>query len=85
MPDTTITEVYELDTETQALLDTLFTYHPPNESQIERYQALRQYTKGLAELTHKLAPDSEERTQAILHLRGFLIWANAILAINEAE
>ena len=84
MPDTTITGFYELDPETQALLDNIFTYHPPNESQIQRYQALREHTKGLAELTHKLAPDSEERTQAILHLRAFLMWANASIAINEA-
>ena len=80
-----VTEEYHLDKKSEKILDSLFTHHPPNESQIQRYKAIRLAAKETAKLTVKLAPESEERKQALIHLRAFVMWANASIAINEAD
>jgi len=60
-----------------------FTYHPPKENQINKYQALREYGLNLAELINLLCPDSREKSLAITKLEETIMWANASIARNE--
>jgi hypothetical protein len=70
---------------TSTQLDQLFTYHPPNESQIVRYQDLREKAKELAKLIVDHCPESREASLAITHLQTANMFANAAIAIHEAE
>ena len=60
-----------------------FTYHAPNEDQIERYNILRFDAKELAEQIRDLCPDSRERSLAFTKLEECVMWANAAIARNE--
>lgn len=66
-------------------VEKIFTYHPPKADQIPRYNALRMEAKGLAERIIALTPVSAEQTLAIRKLQECVMWANASIAINEAE
>lgn len=60
-----------------------FTYHPPNELQIEKYQAIRNLSKALAHFINETCPDSREKSLAIANLEQAMMWANASIARNE--
>lgn len=60
-----------------------FTYHPPNEDQVTRYQMLREAAKDLAHLIDELVPDSREKSVAMTNLETSIFWANAGIARNE--
>lgn len=76
-------QIYDIDDQTQARIDNNFTHHPPNESQIKRYQELRRQAKSLSELSCELVPKSRELSVAQTKLEEFVMWVNAGIARNE--
>lgn len=67
----------------QSDLKNRFTYHAPKGHQPERYEALRERAKELAELIVRLCPHSRERSLALTKLQEATMWANASIACNE--
>ncbi len=65
------------------LLKRKFTYHPPKEGQVERYQAIRDKAYELALLIEQEVLPSEERDRSILKLEECVMHANAGIARNE--
>lgn len=61
----------------------IFTYHSPFGDQPERYGAIRESAKGLAELILATVPESRERSLALTNLEQATFWANAGIARNE--
>jgi len=66
-------------------LTQIFTYHKPFGDQSGRYELLRQKAKEFAETVENLCPDSREKSLAITNIQQSVMWANASIAINEAE
>jgi hypothetical protein len=66
-------------------LEKAFTYHPPFGSQVTRFQEIRDKAKEFGLLLAAFTPESVEQSQAFLHLQQVVMWANAAIAINEAE
>lgn len=66
-------------------VDMAFVYHPPTDKQIFRYTVLRKAAKDFGHLIVNLTPVSVEQAQALLHLQQTIMFANAAIAINEAE
>jgi hypothetical protein len=66
-------------------LDNVFTYHRPFGSQPERYVAIREKAKELAALIQSTTPESREQSVALTNVQQAVMWANAAIAINEAE
>jgi hypothetical protein len=64
-------------------LHTNFTYHPPKNTQPERYERIRAGAKELAVLIDLLCPDSREKDTAIMKIEESVFWANAAIARNE--
>ena len=64
-------------------IDNNFTYHPPKEGQQERYVAIREAGKGLANLVIAATPGSREQSLALTKLEEAVMWANAAIARNE--
>ena len=62
-----------------------FTYHAPKGTQQARYQDLRAKAKELADLIQIHTPPSRESSLALTNLQQAVMWANASIAINEAE
>lgn len=60
-----------------------FTHHPPNETQIPRYEELRATARELAFNIVELTPTSREQALALTHLEQAVMWANAAIARNE--
>lgn len=60
-----------------------FTYHEPKPGQVERYKAIRDKGKELAELLDSECPDSREKSLAFTKLEESVMWANASIARNE--
>ncbi|MEO8647758.1 MAG: hypothetical protein ABI539_01190 [Acidobacteriota bacterium] len=68
---------------TQEQIDNNFIYHPPKEGQPERYQALRDKAKELAEMINDFCPESREKSVAFTQLETAIFWANASIARND--
>lgn len=66
-------------------LETRFTYHPPNESQRERYEYIRRLFHSLAMEIVALAPDSRERSDALTQLEHSMYQVNAAIARRETK
>jgi len=64
-------------------IDKIFTYHPPKNDQPERYIAIRDKAKELAELVNLVCPESREKSVALTNIQQAVMWANASIAINE--
>ncbi len=64
-------------------LDNWFQYHAPKGTQQERYVAIRDKAKELAELIVKSTPSSADQTAAIRKLREAVMTANAAIACGE--
>jgi hypothetical protein len=62
-----------------------FTYHGPHGTQTERYGRLREAGKALASLILETVPLSREQSIALTNVQQAVMWANAGIAINEAE
>jgi hypothetical protein len=70
------------DTEKQALLDDLFTYHAPSDDQIPRYIAITEAAKAFAEVIDDNCPASADRTAAVRLVQQARMTANAAIALN---
>lgn len=57
-----------------------FTYHAVKEGQQEKYVAIREKGRELAQLMVDLCPDSRELSTALTHLEASNMWANAAIA-----
>ena len=68
---------------TKAQIDNNFTYHPPSQSQQEKYGFLRDGAKELAYMINALCPESREKSLALTKLEESIMWANASIARNE--
>lgn len=66
-----------------ARLDNNFRYHAPQGDQTERYQAIRDKQRELAQLLMTLCPPSRELSLALTHLEDVGYNANASIARNE--
>lgn len=64
-------------------LDKRFTYHPPKDNQIERYQKIREWAHHFASMLQENIPDSREKSLAMTNLEQVVMWANAAIARNE--
>ena len=64
-------------------LDKIYTYHAPKPGQPEKYQALRNKAKELAQLIIDSCPESRERSVALTNLETTIFWVNAGIARNE--
>ena len=65
-----------------ALLDDLFSYHPPRGDQTQRYRAIRTAARNLAEVIWDNAPACEDRSGAINQVRAAVMLANAAIALD---
>lgn len=68
---------------TQADLDNWFTYHPPKNDQQERYVAVRDKAKELAQLIVNSTPSCPDQTAALRKLRETVMAVNLAIACNE--
>lgn len=66
------------------VIETLFTFHPPNDEQVRSYQSIREVAKDLARVIHELVPAGPDRTAAIRKVREAVMTANAGIATNNA-
>lgn len=64
-------------------LDNVYTYHAPKEGQPERYQAIRDKAKELAQLIKDTTPASREQSLAFTQIEQAVFWANAAIARGE--
>lgn len=62
-----------------------FKYHAPNDSQIKRYAELRDCARNMALLIDDHCPGSREKAIALTKLQETVMFANASIAINEAD
>jgi hypothetical protein len=60
-----------------------FTYHPPHDDQVNRYQDIREHARAFAVLLDRHCPDSREKSLALTALEEAVMWANASIARNE--
>ncbi len=63
-------------------VENIFTYHPPQPEQIDRYTVLRAAAKEVAWIILGACPESREREQALTKLEEAIFWANASVARN---
>ena len=66
-------------------IENRFTYHKPDDEQIERYTRIREHAKHLAYILDKYCPDSRELSLAMTKLDETVMWANAAIARNEGR
>lgn len=64
----------------QKTIDHLFTYHPPSQDQIPKYNELREAAKKFAKTVYRLTPEGEEKKIAIQKIREAVMFANASIA-----
>lgn len=64
-------------------LENDFTYHPPKDDQIARYQAIREKALKFAYFLVAVTPQSREQSLALTHLEDVVSCANAAIARNE--
>jgi len=62
-----------------------FTYHPPHDDQVNRYQDIREHARAFAVLLDRHCPDSREKSLALTALEESVMWANASIARNETD
>ena len=74
---------YRITNEQAADLAKRFTYHPPKPDQPERYVALREKAKEMAQLILTCCPPGREQSTALTNLEQCTFWANASIARNE--
>lgn len=63
-------------------IDNDFTYHPPTNEMIPKFQEIRDEAKVLAILIDTLVPDGREKSVALTNLDEVVFWANAGIARN---
>lgn len=60
-----------------------FTYHPPKDDQVIRYEMIRDWGFQFAISIDEQCPNSHEKSLAITHIEEAVMWANAAIARNE--
>lgn len=60
-----------------------FTYHAPNEDQVDRMTYLRGMAKGVADAIIRCTPESREQSLALTHLEECVMQANAAIVRRE--
>lgn len=68
--------------DTKAAIEDVFSYHPPTDEQIPKYNELRSAAKSFASVLERLCPQSADRTDAFRKLRECVMVANASIALN---
>lgn len=63
-------------------IETMFTYHPPQGDQPERYQAIRDAAKKFAMVVADNTRKGPDQTAAIRKLRECVMTANAAIALE---
>lgn len=66
-------------------IDNNFSYHKPNDKQVELYDKLRMDGREMAYLIDCRCPDSREKALALTKLEECIMWANASIARNKQE
>ena len=66
-------------------LEHVFTYHPPFGDQPQRYSAIRRAALDFAMRVLVDCPRSAERTLALRDIQRAVMFANASIALNEAQ
>lgn len=64
-------------------VNNIFTFHPVQGNQAQRYEYLRSVGRMLAHDILAMTPKSREQSVAITKLQEVIMWANAAIAINE--
>lgn len=70
---------------TNQQIEDIFTYHKSTEAQAGRYATLRFRGLRIALAIQQCCPESREKALAITSLQQAIMWANAAIAIHEAE
>lgn len=76
--------MYPVTDEDREMIANRFTYHPPKENQIERYNAIRAQGLKMAESIITLTPPGRERSIALTKLDELVMFMNAAVARGEA-
>ena len=66
-------------------IDLRFTYHAPNDNQVERRGELRTFCHSLASLICASTPAGREQSIALLKLEECNMFANAAIARREDD
>jgi len=66
-------------------IDLCFTYHAPFKGQSERYEAIREQAKNLAQQILRSTPASREQSLALTKIEEAVMFANAAIARREKE
>lgn len=64
-------------------IENAFTYHPPKGDQPQRYEAIRNKAKELANLIADTSPNSGERDIALMLVSAAVMFANGAIARHE--
>jgi len=64
-------------------LERVFTYHPPDETDLIAYKRIREAGRALAEIIFLYVPDSEDRVMAIRKVREAVMTANSGIATRK--
>lgn len=75
--------MYEVSEEVRQRIENNCTYHPPNESQQERYPKIREKAKEFQLLICELTPPSPAQDEALKHVDLATFLANASIARYE--
>lgn len=65
-------------------LKNIFSYHPPKNDQIDRYNTIREAGMQFAEIILDNTPECPDQDTAILFVREAVMLANASIAITES-
>lgn len=68
----------------EAAISKIFTYHPPEPGQPEKYEAIRLCGKALALAILAATPTCADQTAAIRKVREAVMTANAAVALKGA-
>jgi hypothetical protein len=63
-------------------IDRVFGYHAPTPEQVGRMDAVRAKAKELAKAIEQAAPDCEDKSAALRHLRECTMTANAAIVLG---
>lgn len=65
------------------LIENSFTYHEPNDRQIEHYKNMRDLAKKLAHIINVYVPEGREKSLAITKLEEAIMWANKGISLES--
>lgn len=57
-----------------------FTYHPPVEEDVKKYEMIRAIGLSFATVLNEMVPDSQEKALALTKLEEVVFWSNAGVA-----